>query len=175
MKNHKTLTRNKLYGTIRNRSGSQRNTQTDKNPTELNTKHTEKPDKSKLETRQARTQKNNIPQNEDEPDETKDEAYFRTQFIDKILYTTLPLIRRELQESPNFLVRLQIVMHAAAQEEIEVIIANLDLLTGPREREDILEEHDTEIKSKENTNTIKKQIIGPMNWIIERVNKIRWP
>lgn len=54
-------------------------------------------------------------------------------------------------------------MQATAQGQVEVVNAHLDVLPGPRELEDILQEHETEMKSKENTDTIKQHIIGPMN------------
>lgn len=63
-------------------------------------------------------------------------------------------------------------MRAASQGQVDKIDAQLDLLPDPAEFEDFVNEHNAELKSKGNTNTIKTHIIGPMNSIIERVNKM---
>lgn len=135
----------------------------DKNLTERNQKHTGKTNKSELEMTNQEDEKKDLEQNANEPEEQEDESHFQTPFFEKILETTLPLIRTKFLEFPNFRVSLRIEISAAVQDDVEAINAHLNLLPGPRELEYIIEEHNAEIKSKANTNTTKKHIIGPMN------------
>lgn len=112
------------------------------NPTEQDPKHTEKSDTGEFETRKQMLGKKNLEQNGDEQEETKDEAHFQTPLIDKVIETTPLLIRTAFLQSQNLLVRLRIAMRTAAQEEVEAINAHVELLPGPCEPDDILEEQE---------------------------------
>lgn len=94
----------------------------------MNPKYTDKPDTTELKASTKEHGNKDLEQNEDEPEEPEIEAHFLTLSIDKILVTTLPLIRTEFLESPNFLVRLRIAMDASVQDEVNDINVDLHLL-----------------------------------------------
>lgn len=116
--------------------------ESDKKPTYGNPKHTENPNTSEWKRIKQRNLKKNLEQSAEKPKEAEDEAQFPTPLIDKILYTTIPLIRTAFQKSLHFLVRLRFTMHTAAKDEVKAINVHLFMLQGPREFEDILEERE---------------------------------
>lgn len=92
--------------------------------------------------------------------------------MNKILYDTAPYIQNDIISLPNFFVNLLIAMRVMSKGQVDAIKAHLDLLPGPEDFENIVNERTLELKSNAKTSKIKQYIFWSMNALTNRLNRM---
>lgn len=92
--------------------------------------------------------------------------------MNKIFEESTPHVREKILSSPIFLTSLRIAIPSTAQDQFGESNASLDLISAPCKFKDYFIDHTAELKEKANMNTIKTHITGPINALIEHVNKM---
>lgn len=102
------------------------------------------------------------PESKHQPTDTDPEPTVPTPIVNKIIDETTPHIRNKILSSTSLLASFRIEMRTASQDQVDSINTHIDLFPDPGEFEDLVIEHKTKMKSKENTNIINNHIIRPI-------------